>query len=150
MDYIDMKIKEYDELLKQKTELENTLKSVKAELDECEQAICDAMEQEEKPCSVVNGYNYSLQVRDIYSKRSDEDLCNEGIDFFQVLRDEGLGDIIKTTVDQRTLTASINNYIEENGELPEQLRNSLNLYTKRSISKRKANVSALEKAKKGR
>lgn len=150
MDYIDMKIKEFDELLKQKADLENTLKSVKAELDACEQAICDAMEAEDKPSSVVNGYNYSLQVRDIYSKRSDEDLCNEGIDFFQVLRDEGLGDIIKTTVDQRTLTASINNYIEENGELPEQLRNSLNLYTKRSISKRKANTSALEKAKKGR
>lgn len=150
MDYIDMKIVEYDELLKQKTELETALKSVKAELDACEIAICDAMEEAEKPSSVVNGYTYSLQVRDIYSKRSDEDLCNEGIDFFQALRDEGLGDIIKTTVDARTLSATLNNYVEENGDVPEGLKNAISSYTKRSISKRKANTSALEKAKKGR
>lgn len=150
MNYIDMKIKEYAKLLRQKAELENTLKEIKKEADKCEQAICDAMEEEEKPSSVVDGYTYTYQLRDIYSKRSDEDLLDEDIDFFQALRNAGLGDIIKTTVDSRTLSAAISDYIEENGALTEELQGALNQYTKRSISVRKANMTALEKAMKGR
>ena len=42
----------------------------------------------------------------------------------------------------------MNNLVEETGELPESLAECLNVYSQLKVSKRKANVKALSRAKK--
>lgn len=104
------------------------------------------MVDEEKPSTVVDGFNYSLQQTTMYSKKSDEALHEAGLVFFDVLREQGLGDLIVEKVDPRTLQSSVRAMAEE-GELPEDLVECLNIYEKLGLSKRKANTKALERAK---
>ena len=152
---LDQKIREYKSILDRKEELAELTKENNAAKDQLEQEICRMMVDEEKPSTVVDGFNYSLSQKVMYSKKSEEDLAalqaETGSSFFDVLREQGLGDIIKEVVDARTLQSTIAGMaaeLEESGEeLPEDLANCLNIYEKLSISKRKANTKALDRAK---
>lgn len=152
---LDQKIREYKTILDRKEELAELTKENNAAKDKLEQEICRMMVDEEKPSTIVDGYNYSLSQKVMYSKKSEEDLAalqeETGSSFFDVLREQGLGDIIKEVVDSRTLQSTIAGMsaeLEESGEeLPEDLANCLNIYEKLSISKRKANTKALDRAK---
>lgn len=155
---LDQKVKEYKAVLDKKDELAELTKANNAEKDRLEQEICKIMVDEEKPNTVVDGYSYSLSQKIMYSKKSEEALAElqaeTGNTFFDVLREQGLGDIIKEVVDPRTLQSTVSGMaaeLEENDEeLPEDLKNCLNIYEKLSISKRKANTKALDRAKKNR
>lgn len=152
---LDQKIREYKSILDRKEELAELTKENNAAKDQLEQEICRMMVDEEKPSTVVDGFNYSLSQKVMYSKKSEEDLAalqaETGSSFFDVLREQGLGDIIKEVVDARTLQSTVAGMaaeLEESGEeLPEDLTNCLNIYEKLSISKRKANTKALDRAK---
>lgn len=152
---LDQKIREYKSILDRKEELAELTKENNAAKDQLEQEICSMMVDEEKPSTVVDGFNYSLSQKVMYSKKSEEDLAalqaETGSSFFDVLREQGLGDIIKEVVDARTLQSTVAGMaaeLEESGEeLPEDLVNCLNIYEKLSISKRKANTKALDRAK---
>lgn len=152
---LDQKIREYKTILDRKEELAELTKENNAAKDKLEQEICRMMVDEEKPSTVVDGFNYSLSQKVMYSKKSEEDLAalqaETGSSFFDVLREQGLGDIIKEVVDARTLQITVAGMaaeLEESGEeLPEDLANCLNIYEKLSISKRKANTKALDRAK---
>ena len=143
---LDAKVREYKDVLDYKAELEELTKENNALKEKLEQEICQIMVDEEKPSTVVDGFTYSLQQKIIYSKKSEEALAEAGIVFFDVLREQGLGDIIVEKVDPRTLQSTINALVEE-GELPEELAECLNIYEKLTLSKRKANTKALERAK---
>ena len=154
---LDQKIREYKELLDRKEELENLTKENNAAKEKLEQDICKMMIDEEKPNTVVDGFNYSLSQKVMYSKKSEEDLAalekETGLSFFDVLRDQGLGDIIKETVNPRTLQSTVAAMKEDLGEdqdLPEDLTQCLNIYEKLTITKRKANTKALDRAKKSK
>lgn len=154
---LDQKIREYKELLDRKEELENLTKENNAAKETLEQDICKMMIDEEKPSTIVDGFNYSLSQKVMYSKKSEEDLAaleNEtGISFFDVLRDQGLGDIIKETVNPRILQSTVAAMKEDLGEdqdLPEDLTQCLRIYEKLTIMKRKANTKALDRAKKSK
>lgn len=143
---LDAKVREYKAVLDRKEELANLTKENNAEKERLEQEICQMMVDEEKPSTVVDGFNYSLQQTTMYSKKSDEALHEAGLVFFDVLREQGLGDLIVEKVDPRTLQSSVRAMAEE-GELPEDLVECLNIYEKLGLSKRKANTKALERAK---
>lgn len=154
---LDHKIKEYKELLDRKEELENLTKENNAAKEKLEQDICKMMIDEEKPSTIVDGFNYSLSQKVMYSKKSEEDLAalekETGLSFFDVLRDQGLGDIIKETVNPRTLQSTVAAMKEDLGEdqdLPEDLTQCLSIYEKLTITKRKANTKALDRAKKSK
>lgn len=149
---LDQKVREYKKLLDRKAELEELTKENNAAKEKLEQEICQMMVDEEKPNTVVDGFNYSLQQKTMYSKKSEEALAEAGIDFFEVLREQGLGDIIVERVDSRTLQSAVKEMAEEGdfgepGELPEELAACLNIYEKLTLSKRKANTKALDRAK---
>lgn len=152
---LDEKIREYKDILDKKEDLAAQTKENNAAKEKLEQEICKMMVDEEKPSTIVDGFNYSLSQKVMYSKKSEEDLATlqaeTGSSFFDVLREQGLGDIIKEVVDPRTLQSTVSGMaaeLEENDEeLPEDLKNCLNIYEKLSISKRKANTKALERAK---
>lgn len=154
---LDQKIREYKELLDRKEELENLTKENNAAKETLEQDICKMMIDEEKPSTIVDGFNYSLSQKVMYSKKSEEDLAalekETGLSFFDVLRDQGLGDIIKETVNPRTLQSTVAAMKEDLGEdqdLPEDLTQCLSIYEKLTITKRKANTKALDRAKKSK
>lgn len=154
---LDQKIREYKELLDRKEELENLTKENNAAKEKLEQDICKMMIDEEKPSTIVDGFNYSLSQKVMYSKKSEEDLAalekETGLSFFDVLRDQGLGDIIKETVNPRTLQSTVAAMKEDLGEdqdLPEDLTQCLSIYEKLTITKRKANTKALDRARKSK
>ena len=144
---LDRKVREYKEVLDRKAELEALTKENNEAKERLEQEICQMMVDEEKPSTVVDGFMYSLQQKTMYTKKSEEDLAEAGIVFFDVLREQGLGDLIVEKVDPRTLQSSIKAMAEECEELPEELVECLNIYEKLTLSKRKANTKALERAK---
>lgn len=131
------KIDEYKELLDRKDALEEQTKANNAAIEELKKQITQEMIDNESPVISRNGFRYSLMQKTKYSKKAEETLLEEGLDFFEVLRDEGLGDIIKETVNANTLSSSMKAYVEENGELSEDLAKCINVYETFDIQKRK-------------
>ena len=72
---LDQKIREYKTILDRKEELAELTKENNAAKDKLEQEICRMMVDEEKPSTIVDGYNYSLSQKVMYSKKSEEDLA---------------------------------------------------------------------------
>ena len=79
------------------------------------------------------GFSYSVCEKTKYSKKGglEEEL-------FDVLRANGLGDLIVPTVAPQPLQAAVKNLVAENGdELPEEFAEVLNVYSYLDVSKRK-------------
>lgn len=144
---LDGKVREYQKLLERKDELAELTKENNKAKEALEQEICKMMIDEEKPSTIVDGYNFSLQQQIQYSKLGEDKLAEKDLDFFDVLREQGLGDIIVERVDPRTLNSTCRGIVEEAGELPEDLAECLSIYEKLSLSRRKANTKALDRAK---
>lgn len=150
MAILDDKLREYQAILERKDELAEETKKNNEAKDALEQEICQMMIDEEKPSQIVDGYNFSLKQETVYSKLGEDKLLEKGIDFFETLREQGLGDIIVEKVDPRTLNSTCKGIVEEQGELPEDLAEALSVYEKLGLSRRKANTKALDRAKAGR
>ncbi|MCD7862210.1 MAG: hypothetical protein LUG61_01535 [Lachnospiraceae bacterium] len=147
---LDQKVRAYKELLDRKDALADETKENNAAIKTAVQEITQMMVDEEKPNTTVDGYTYTLQQKVMYSKKSEEFFAENDIDFFDVLRESGLGDIIVEKVDPRTLQSSARAMAEdeENGGLPEELAACLNIYEELGLLKRKANTKALDRARK--
>ena len=144
---LDNKVRAYKKLLDKKDELAEQTKLNNKELDRIEQKIAQMMVDEEKPDTTVDGFKYSLQERTIYSKLGEEKLQEKGLEFFDILREQGFGHLIVERVDSKTLNSAMNNLVEEQGEIPEELAECLNVYSQLKVTKRKANTKALNRAK---
>ncbi len=144
---LDNKVRAYKKLLDKKDELAEQTKLNNKELDRIEQEIAQMMVDEEKPDTTVDGFKYSLQERTIYSKLGEEKLQEKGLEFFDILREQGFGHLIVERVDSKTLNSAMNNLVEEQGEIPEELAECLNVYSQLKVTKRKANTKALNRAK---
>lgn len=157
---LDKKIREYNKILEEKKRLEKQTKENNAAKEKKEQEIVQIMVDNEKPSTIVDGYTYSLQETKMYSKKAEEKLeqlkIEEGIEFFEVLREQGLGSIIKETVNAKTLQSTmkaLDDELPEGEDLPEDLAKCLNIYSKLGINKTKASKNAqqaLSRAKKAR
>lgn len=155
---LDKKIREYNKILEEKKRLEKQTKENNAAKEKKEQEIAQIMVDNEKPSTIVDGYTYSLQETKMYSKKAEEKLeqlkIEEGIEFFEVLREQGLGSIIKETVNAKTLQSTmkaLDDELPEGEDLPEDLAKCLNIYSKLGINKTKASKNAqqaLSRAKK--
>lgn len=147
MSLLDEKVREYQAVLEKKEQLAAETKENNRLKDELEQALCQMMIDEDKPDTTVDGYKYSLKQETVYSKLGEDKLMEKGIDFFDLLREQGYGDIIVERVDPRTLNSTCKGIVEEQGELPTELTEALSIYEKLGISRRKANTKALDRAK---
>ena len=88
----------------------------------------------EKFTVIVDGRRYGVSIKSYYSiKAEDKDAA------YPMLRDLGLGDLIKESVDQRVLTKALEAIAEDNGgELPgEYLSLPMSVYEKSAITRRK-------------
>lgn len=148
MDLKEMVMK-YQEHLEEKDVLAEKTKANNAAIEEWKQKIAQQMVDDDVPQIGVGDYIFSLSDITMYSKKSEADLQKAGLDFFEVLREQGLGDLIKETVNARTLQATIRALVEEVGKLPEELADVIKSYDTYDIKRRKAPNKALKKAKKG-
>lgn len=135
-------IDKYKELLDIKDELAEKTKANNKEIEEQKKLLCQMMIDEEVANVDRCGYVYSLKEATKYSKRSEEYLYENGLDFFGVLRAEGLGELIQEKVDARSLNAAIRDYVEENGELSGELESVLTIYEDMNITKTKSRKRA--------
>lgn len=142
-------LSEYNELLDEKDGLKEATRQNNEAIDEKKKEIAQQMIDDDVPSISVGGYKFFLQDKTIYSKKSEADLLEAGLDFLEVLREQGLGDIINETVSPRTLQSTVKNLVEETGSLPEELVEILNVYDTYEIGRRKETNKAAKKARGG-
>ena len=141
---------QYEELLDKKDALDKETKDNNAAIDKLKAEIAEMMIDEDIPSQGYGDYVYSLQDKVKYSKRGDAQLMEKGLDFFEVLREQGLGDLIKETVNPRSLQSARKEIADENdGELPPELDEVASSYEMTDIARRKSANKAIKKAKKG-
>ena len=125
---------EYNRLLDKKDELAEAMRANNLELDRCRTQLADKMLAADLVKFSHDGYGFTAVAKTKYSKRAGAD--NE---LFRLLRTEGLGDLIKETVNANSLNAAMGELAEENdGELPEAFADVLNVYNYTDILRRKS------------
>lgn len=130
-------VRNYQTLLEEKDRLAECTKANNAAIEAAKNEIAQQMIDDDCPRISSGGYSFSLTQKTSYSKKSEADLAEAGVDFFDVLREEGLGDIIKETVAAQTLQSTIKAYVEEHGELSEPLSQIVREYEFNDITRRK-------------
>lgn len=146
MDIKEM-IGKYESLLAEKAELAAKTESNDAAIKAIKEEIANEMIEEDVSSIGVGDFKYGLKDCTKYSKKSDEKLMAAGVDFFQTLRNEGFGDLIKETVNAQTLNSAMKNYVEEHKELSEDLAAVISTYDYFDISRTKDRSKAMAKAK---
>lgn len=142
MDIVTM-IDQYKELLDRKDALTDQTKENNKAIQEARDALAQAMIDAEMPKVSRNGFLYSLQDKTKYNKKA----CDDE-EFFSVLEENGLGDLIKRTVDARTLSSAMAAAVEENdGVLPEEYEDYINVYQFYDIAKRRETNKTAKRAK---
>ena len=143
MDILTM-IDRYKELLDRKDELADATKENNKAIEAARKELSQAMIDAEMPKVSRNGFLYSLQDKTKYSKKGDAD--EEA--FFDLLEENGLGDIIKRTVNAQTLNGAMAGLVEENdSELPEDFEDFIKPYQYYDVAKRKETNKAAKNAK---
>ena len=139
---------QYEVLLDKKDQLAQDTKDNNAAIDKLKAEIAETMIDEDIPSQGYGDYVYSLQDKIKYSKRGEAEFQEKGLDFFEVLREQGFGDIIKETVNANTLQSTMKEVADENdGELPPELDEIVSSYEMTDISRRKSTNKALKRAK---
>lgn len=142
MDIVTM-IDQYRELLDRKDALADQTKKNNEAIQEARDALAKAMIDAEMPKVSRNGFLYSLQDKTKYNKKA----CDDE-EFFSVLEENGLGDLIKRTVDARTLSSAMAAAVEENdGVLPEEYEDYISVYQFYDIAKRRETNKTAKRAK---
>lgn len=127
MTLLDM-VRDYQSLLERKEELADEVKANNALIEEAKANISQQMIDDDCPSISVGGFKFTLTPKTIYNKKSEAELASEGINFFETLREEGLGDIIVESVNTRTLQSTIKAYVEENDGLSEDLAKCISIF----------------------
>lgn len=138
-------VREYQGLLEEKEDLAEKTKANNAAIEDAKKKIAQQMVDDDCPRISTGGYCFSLTAKTSYTKRSDEELAESGLDFMDTLREEGLGDIIVEKVDPRTLQSTIKAYVDEHGELSEGLDAIVRSYEYNDITRRKEKATGGKK-----
>ena len=136
MDLLEM-VKHYQSLLETKDDLAEQTKANNAAIEAAKAEIAQQMVDDECPRISTGGYCFSLTAKTSYTKRSDAELAESGLDFLDTLREEGLGDIIVEKVDPRTLQSTLKAYVDEHGELSEGLDAIIKTFEYNDVDRRK-------------
>lgn len=136
MNLLEM-VKRYQTLLETKEDLAERTKANNAAIEAAKAEIAQQMVDDECPRISTGGYCFSLTAKTSYTKRSDAELAESGLNFLDTLREEGLGDIIVEKVDPRTLQSTVKAYVDEHGELSEGLEGIIRTFDYNDITRRK-------------
>lgn len=128
----------YQQLLEEKGRLKELADENAKQLQTQRDALAQIMLENEVTKINRSGFTYSLKSGTKFNKKAG---CDETL--FQLLREEGLGDLIKETVNANTLQGAISSMVEERGELPEAFSDCINVYEYVDIARRKDTNKAL-------
>ena len=124
----------YRALLDEKDRLAEETKANNRAIEAARDALATAMIEDETPQITRNGYSYTLTLKTKYSKAAGKDA-----ELMDALRSNGLGDLIKETVNAQSLQGAMSNLAEENDdELPEEFEGLVNVYSFNDITRRKS------------
>lgn len=132
------------QLMDTKEALSEAVKQNNSALEEAKNALAQAMIDEESPKISRNGFLFSLQAKTKYNKVGG---CDE-TELFDALRSEGVGDIIRETVNTQTLQGTMSELVEKYGELPIEFDGLISVYEHYDIMRRKETNKAAMAAKK--
>lgn len=122
------------ELKARKKELEDAAKEISTEIETVDQEMVQMMIDQEMQNFSRAGTLFYLNTKTYTSP-----VAEKKPELFTALKDEGFGDLIKETVDSRSLSAFVNEQIEENDDkLPDWLDGLVNTFDKTTIGMRKA------------
>ena len=110
MELLEM-LNEYQALLEKKDILAKQTKENNQDIKVMMGDIAQEMIDADVPEMAVGDYVFSLRDKTEYSKKSNADLAEAGLDYFEVLREQGLGDLIVEQVNARTLNTAIKNLL---------------------------------------
>ncbi len=147
MQLLDM-VRSYQELLDKKEALAEETKENNKAIEQAKEEIAQQMIDDDCPRISSGGYSFSLSEKVIYSKRSEASLAEAGLNFLDILREEGMGHLIQETVNSRTLQSAMKDFVEENGELTEGLDSIISSYETYDITRRKETNRAAKKGTK--
>lgn len=126
----------YRALLDRKEQLAEATKENNRAIEAARDALASAMIDEETLQISREGYSYTLSPKTKYSKVAGQDEALK-----ETLRSFGLGDLICETVNARSLQGAMSDLAEENdGELPEEFEELINVYTINDVTRRKLRV----------
>lgn len=126
----------YRALLDEKDRLADETKANNKAIEAAREQLASAMIEEETPQISRNGYSYTLTPKTQYSKAAGKDA-----ELMDALRANGLGDLIKETVNAQSLQGAMSNLAEENDdELPEDFEGLVNVYSFNDVTRRKSRI----------
>lgn len=127
------KIEQYNALLERKEQLAVQSVENNKEIERVRRELADMMIDTEVDRISSGGFTFTLSEKVNFSKKG-------GVDeiLFDTLREDGLGDIIKETVNPRTLQSALKEIAEQNdGELPPQYDGLVSVYRYMDVGRRK-------------
>lgn len=130
-------VRKFQTLLEEKDRLADRTKANNAAIEAVKNEIAQQMVDDDCPRISCGGYSFSLTPKTSYTKKSEAELAESGLDFFGVLREEGLGGLITETVNARTLQSAMKAYVDEYGELSDDLAQVIKTYDYNDITRRK-------------
>jgi len=132
-------IDQFKALLDAKDDLAEQTKRNNTEVIEYRDKLAQAMLDAEIDQVGRHGINWKLKPTTKYSKKAGKDA-----ELFDLLRDHGLGDLIKETVNAQTLQGAMSEFAKENDdELLEEFAEVISVYEYMDISHRKATKSTI-------
>ena len=133
MNSIMIKIDAYKAALDRLDEAQKHLDLIKEDIQQLKDELTAEMVQEEVTSISRGDFTYSLVSKTKFSKIAGKEEA-----LFNVLRENGLGDLIQETVNAQRFNSAMNAEAENNeGELPEVYNELVNKYSFFDISKRK-------------
>lgn len=125
---------ELKSLKDRKADLKDELSLVETDITDTEQRLIQRMGEEETSSFVRSGFKYYMSTRVFASPAAAEKYT-----LYSWLKENGYGDLVQETVHSNTLSSWVKEFINENGELPDDLKSLVNVFEKVQINIRKGN-----------
>jgi len=140
-------IDQYEEIRERKERLAKEKAAAEEEYKQIQIDLAAAITEIGEDSATNEGFVYSPKVQGKYSFRAQEDLEAEGLDKIAVLKENGFGEIVKETVDWRTLNSTMREVAESDDGIPEDVLGILNVYDEIIVSRTKKDTKKQDKLK---
>jgi hypothetical protein len=125
--------KRYTEALEEKENLKERLKEANKRLDALQRELAQAMLLDEQARVTVDGVSLSVHLHRYYNVYGSRHLK-----FFRLLEEDGFGDAVKSSINDKDFKAVIKALEAENaGELPLKYEDAVRVYEQWEISRRR-------------
>lgn len=140
-------IEKYEEIRARKERLAKEKTAAEEEYKQIQISLAEAITEIGEDSASNDGFVYSPKVQGKYSFRAQEDLEAEGLDKIEILKENGFGEIVKETVDWRTLNSTMREVAESDDGIPEDVLGILNVYDEIIVSRTKKDTKKQDKLK---